>query len=54
MAADSGDVSVLALLDLSAAFDTVDNCILIQRLQIRHHVKGTAICWFESFLHERY
>ena len=54
LAADSGDVSVLALLDLSAAFDTVDHSILIQRLHNSHHVKGTALCWFESYLHERY
>ena len=54
MAADSGDVSVLALLDLSAAFDTIDHSILIQRLNISHHVKGMALCWFESYLHERY
>ena len=54
MAADSGDVSVLALLDLSAEFDTVDHSILIQHLHISHHVKGTVLCWFESYLHERY
>ena len=54
MAADSGDVSVLALLDLSAALDTVNRSILIQRLHISHHMKGMALCWFESYLHERY
>ena len=42
MAADSGNVSVLALLDLSAAFDTVNHSILIQCLH-SYHVKGTAL-----------
>ena len=54
MAADDGDVSVLELLDLSAGFDTVDHSILIPRLHVNHHVKGTTPCWFESYLRERY
>ena len=54
MAADSGDVSVLARLDPSAAFDTVDHSMLIQRLHSSHHVKVKALCWFKSYLHERY
>ena len=33
LALGSGDVSVLTFLDLSSAFDTVDNIILFHRLQ---------------------
>ena len=52
MAADNGDVSVVALLDLIAAFDTIDHSILVQRLLASYYVKGMALCWFESFLHD--
>jgi len=50
-AADRGDFSALVLLDLSAAFDTVDHEVLLKRLDISYGVTGCALKWFESYLY---
>ena len=52
-AMDTGRVTLLALLDVSAAFDTVDFDILIQRLSKSFGIEARALSWFDSFLHER-
>jgi len=46
-------VSLLCMLNLSAAFDTVDHDILINHLQQSFCVKGLALSWIKSFLWDR-
>ncbi len=53
MSSDEGLCSVLVLLDLSAAFDTIDHQILIQRLDNLIGIKGTALKWFKLYLSDR-
>ena len=47
---DDGTVTALTLLDLSAAFDTVDHTFLLRRLGNWFGVSGKALDWFKSYL----
>ena len=49
-ALDNGDVIVVKLLDLSAAFDTIDHHILCQSLEYLNGISGTPLNWFRSYL----
>jgi hypothetical protein len=53
-ALDSGSSCILVLLDLSAAFDTIDHQILLERLDVVFGVKGSALCWMTSYLKDRF
>ena len=44
---------ILVLIDLSAAFDTVDHTILIRRLSTRFRIRGRALDWFVSYFSDR-
>ena len=50
LAADRGEVTLLSLLDLSAAFDTVDHDILINRLYHSFGLRDNALSWIKSFI----
>ena len=49
-AADQRQVTLLGLLDMSAAFDCVDHDLLLQRLQLWFGLIGVVLEWIRSFL----
>ena len=50
LATDRGQVSALCLLDLTAAFDTVDHELLLRRLECQSGLRGIPLMWFRSYL----
>jgi hypothetical protein len=53
IAFDNNNGVILLVIDLSAAFDTVDIDKLLHILKLDIGISGTAIEWFESFLRGR-
>lgn len=52
-AVDSSGGAILVLLDLSAAFDTIDHEKLLQILESSFGITGQALEWFRSYLTDR-
>jgi len=51
---DTGKVTALKLLDLSAAFITIDYSVLPDRLSDWYSISGTALTWIRAFLINRF
>ena len=49
-AIDCQEVICLILLDLSSAFNTVDHCLLLRRLEVSFGIKETALEWIRLYL----
>ncbi len=54
LSSDHGCISLLVLLDLSDAFDTIDHNILLNRLENSVGISGSAITWFKSYLSDHH
>ncbi len=50
LSSDRGCISLLVLLDLSAAIDTIGHNILLNRLENFVGISGSALAWFKSYL----
>ena len=50
---DSGKITILTALDMSAAFDTLDHATLLHRLEHTFGLSGFVISWIRSYLTNR-
>ena len=50
---DRGKQTAMVMIDISAAFDTIDHAILLDRLSYRYGMTGSVLRWMESYLRDR-
>ena len=53
-AVDAKKCVMLVLLDLSAAFDTIEHRILFERMELLFGISGGALAWLQSYLSDRF
>ena len=53
MAVNTRRATVLVLLDLSAAFDTIDHEVLLRQLQDRYGIEGSPLAWLKYYNENR-
>ena len=54
LAMDDHKTSLAVFFYLSAAFDTIDDVILVNRMRNDYGLCGKALDWLESYLTDRY
>jgi len=53
LAADSGHVSAVCLMDLTVASDTINHDLLLLHLECQFGLRGVVLHWFQSYLLDR-